>query len=320
MWLERRKEQALDCPYYHVTFTIDHDLHIIWRYNRKHFTGTLMRSSWHSLRELLLDWKYLGGLPGAVSAFQSWGDEMGEHCHVHMIVTAGGLNTDGRWVTANTDYLLPAPVLAAKFSGKFLDYLRDAFHPYTCKGEEKPKEQVLRVPDGMRLQQCLNLLNRLGRKRWHVDIEPAYEHANGVFKYVGRYLRRGSFSERRIVAYDGKTVTIAYAHREKHTARTFSLSAQTFIKRLLNHVPEKGTHVVRNYGLFHPNCLEKLNMARKQLGQGLLVKALKPPNVLKTLRQMFKDPTIGRCPRCRTELETVFISRGGQASGPKLAA
>jgi hypothetical protein len=43
----------------------------------------------------------------------------------------------------------------------------------------------------MRKQQCLNLLNKLGRKRWHADIEPAYAHANGVFKYVGRYIRRG---------------------------------------------------------------------------------------------------------------------------------
>ena len=77
LWLERHKAQSLDCPYFHIVFTISHDLHGIWRFNRKQFTNLMMRAAWHSLRELLLDWKYLGGLVGAVGAFQSWDDEMG---------------------------------------------------------------------------------------------------------------------------------------------------------------------------------------------------------------------------------------------------
>ncbi len=66
LWLERRKAQALDCAYFHIVFTISHDLHIIWRFNRKLFTSLMMRGAWHSLRELLGDWKWLGGLPGAI--------------------------------------------------------------------------------------------------------------------------------------------------------------------------------------------------------------------------------------------------------------
>ena len=137
LWLERRKAQALACPYFHIVFTISHDLHIIWRFNRKLFTNLMMRAAWHSLRELLADWKYLGALAGAVAVFQSWDDEMREHCHLHFIVTAGGLNADGRWVTADTDFLLPTPVLAAKFRGKFLAYLREEFSRLTATGQEK---------------------------------------------------------------------------------------------------------------------------------------------------------------------------------------
>lgn len=319
LWLERRKAKALDCPYFHTIFTIDHDLHIIWRYNRKLFTSIMMRGAWHSLKELLLDWRYLGALVGAVAAFQSWDDELEDHCHLHFIVTAGGLNGDGRWVRAG-NILVPTPVLAAKFRGKFLAYLRQGFSKYTVTGKPKDKDQILRVPDGMRLQQCLNLLNRLGRKRWHADIEPAYEHANGVFKYVGRYIRRGPISERRIIDYDGRQVTIAYAHREKHDNPSFTLNAERFIERILSHVPEKGTHVVRSYGLFHPNCLEKLNQARKQLGQAPYESVLEVPSALELLQSMFPGQKIGRCPRCSAELRTIFICRGGQASILKLAA
>jgi hypothetical protein len=319
LWLQRRKAQALDCRYFQVVFTIDHSLQIIWRYNRKLFTGLMMRAAWHSLRELLLDWKHLGGLVGAVAAFQSWDDELGEHCHVHFIVTAGGVNDDGRWVSAG-DILLPTPVLAAKFRGKFKAYLREGFSRYTATGKEKPEEQVLRVPDGMRLQQCLNLLNKSGRKRWHADIEPAYEHANGVFKYVGRYIRRGPISERRIVGYDGQRVTIAYAHGEKHEKQTFTLPAKGFIERILTHVPEKGTHVVRSYGLFHPNCRDKLNQARKHLSQAPYSAQTTLPDAIELLIRMFPDQPIGRCPICGARLVTVFIYRGGQSPIWRLAA
>jgi hypothetical protein len=319
LWLERRKSQALDCPYFHVIFTISHDLHIIWRYNRKLFTGLLMKGAWHSLRELLLDWRHLGGLVGAVAAFQSWGEEMQEHCHLHFIVTAGGLNADGRWVRAG-ERLLWAPVLASKFRGKFLAYLKQAFAPYTATGKLKAKEKVLRPPAGMNVQQCLNLINKLGRKHWHVDIEPPYEHANGVFKYVGRYIRRGPISERRIIGYDGREVTIAYAHQDKHEKTTFKLKADSFIGRILSHVPEKGTHVVRSFGLFHSNCREKLNLARKLLGQESYAPSRKTPTAQQLLSRMYPDKQLGRCPYCKAELRTVFIYRGGSGSKWRLAA
>ncbi len=75
LWLERRKRQALNCRYFHVILTISHDLHPVWRTNRKNFTTLMMRSAWHSLRELLDDCKYLGGLPGVIAVFQGIG-----HC------------------------------------------------------------------------------------------------------------------------------------------------------------------------------------------------------------------------------------------------
>jgi len=319
LWLERRKTQALDCPYFHVIFTISHDLHIIWRFNRKLFTSLLMQGAWHSLRDMLLDWRHLGGLVGAVAAFQSWDDNMRDHCHVHFIVTAGGLNNDDRWVRAG-EKLLWSPALAKKFRGKFLAYLKEAFSPYTKTGSRKDSQKMLRPPTDMSARKCLNLLNRLGRIKWHVDIEPKYEHANGVFKYVGRYIRRGPISERRIIGYDGHEVTIAYAHPEKHEKPTFKLKARNFIRRMLSHVPEKGTHVVRSYGLFHPNCRERLNLARKILGQEPYKASERIPSALELLSRMYPDKDIGRCPQCKTELRTVFIYRGGSDSVWRLAA
>ena len=320
LWLERKKAQVLDCPYFHIVFTISHDLHKIWRANRKYFTSLMMRAAWHSLRELLADWKYLGGLVGAIGVFQSWDDKMREHCHLHFIVSSGGLNDDGRWVRANSDFLLPTPVLAAKFRGKFISCLKEGFSKFTARGNPKQEDQILKPPYGMSVQQCINLLNKLGRKRWHADIEPAYAHANGVFKYLGRYLSRGPISEKRIAGYDGQSVTIAYAHKHKHKKRTFTVSAADFIDKLLRHVPEKGTHVVRSYGLFHHNCRARLDLARKHLGQPVYEPSTQLPCATELLRRMFPNQKIGLCPYCATELRTVFVYRGGHVAPWRLAA
>jgi len=320
LWLERRRLQALACKYFHVVFTISHDLHRIWRWNRKLFTGLMLRAAWHSLRELLGDQNRLGALPGAIGVFQSWDDEMFEHCHLHFIVSAGGLDDTGQWKEADADFLLPTPVLASKFRGKFLAYLREGFNLMSPRGKEKSKDQVLLPPAGMSVQQCLNLLNKLGRIRWHADIEPAYSHADGVYKYVGRYLRRGPISEKRIVSYDGDTVTIAYAHPEKHERRTFRLDAQGFIERLLSHVPDKGTHLVRAYGLFHPNCRGKLDSARAQLGQPPYESLTELPHAHELLFRMFPDWEANFCPHCGALLQTVYVSNRANAPPLRIAA
>jgi len=320
LWLERRKLQALACPYFHLVFTISHALHALWRGNRQQVTDRLFRAAWDTLRELLGDPRGLGALPGAVAVFQSWDDELQAHCHLHGIVTAGGLDEEGRWGEADPEFLLPTAVLAAKFRGKFLAYLREGFETPPARRTGQAAEPVLVPPAGRSVQQCLNLLNKLGRVKWHADIEPAYAHAAGVDKYLGRYLRRGPIAEQRIVGYDGDTVTIAYAHPEKHAQPTFALPAETFLGRLLSHVPEKGTHLVRAYGLFHPNCRGKLDAARAQLGQPAYQPLTDLPPAQELLQRMFPAWDANRCPRCGALLRTVAVFHRGQAPPMGLAA
>jgi hypothetical protein len=164
------------------------------------------------------------------------------------------------------------------------------------------------------------LFNKLGRVKWHVQIEPAYAHATGVAKYLGRYLRRGPIAEQRIVGYDGGRVTIAYAHPDKHGQPTFSLPAAAFIRRLLSHVPAKGTHLVRAYGLFHPTCRGKLDAARAHLGQPAYTPLTELPHAQELLQRMFPAWAGNRCPRCGALLRTVAVFPRGQAPPRRRAA
>jgi len=320
LWLERQSAKEIRCPHHQIVFTSPDTLRPLWQWNRKLFTNLYFLAAWHSLRELLEDSKHLGALPGVIAVFQSWSDELGIHLHLHFIVTCGGLSPDGKWIAGNPERLLNVHVLAAKFRGKFLAYLRDAFNPHTKTGKLKPIDRVLVPPPDMRLQQCLNLLNKLGRQKWHVQIEPAYSQASGVLKYAGRYIRRGPLSERRILAYNGHRVTIGYVHPENHPQSTFSLDAKAFVLRLLSHVPAKGTHCARTYGLYHSGCRAKLNQARAQHSQPPYDPELEPPDTHELLHRMFPDFTGDLCPHCHARLVTVSVTRRAHAPPWRRAA
>ena len=320
LWIERQLAKEIRCPHHQIVFTCTDLLRPLWRWNRKLFTNLYFRAAWHSLRALLADAKHLGALPGVIAVFQSWSDELVEHLHIHFIVTSGGIDANGKWVEANPEFLVCARALMKKFRGKFLAYLREAFATHTSSGRRKPADEILVPPPGETVQRCLNLFNKLGRQEWHVQVEDAYPYAHGAIKYTGRYIRRGPISERRIVSYNGDRVVIAYAHPEKHNRSTFSLDANQFILRLLSHVPQKGTHCARVYGLYHSACRDRLNQARSQHSQPPYVPEVEPPDRHELMHRMFPDFTGDLCPKCHARLHTIYVDRRAHSPPQKLAA
>ncbi len=318
LWLERQLAKEIRCPHHQIVFTSPGSLQPLWRWNRQLFMNLYFRAAWHSLRELLADAKHLGALPGVIAVFQSWNDELGEHLHLHFIVTSGGVDPNGKWVAANADFLVCAETLMRKFRGKFLAYLRAAFSTHTPTG--KAKSEVLLPPPGRSVQQCLNLFNKLGRQPWHIQVDPAMPYAHGAIKYVGHYIRRGPISERRILSYNGDRVVIAYAHPGKHDSATFTLDARTFVLRLLSHVPQRGTHCVRAYGLYHSECREKLNQARTYHSQPSYQPESEPPDKHELIHRMFPDFTADLCPKCHARLRTIFVERHAHSPPQRRAA
>ena len=87
-----------------------------------------------------------------------------------------------------------------------LDALRRAF-----------ARDALGLPEAMRPQQFLNLLNRLGhptKTRWNVHLMERAHGAGGV-TYLARYLRGGPLKNARLVAYDGDRVTFTSRARQE---------------------------------------------------------------------------------------------------------
>ena len=307
-WLALQRARLLACDHYHVIFTLPHELNPLWLANVPVMTTLLFQAVRDTLSTLLADPKYLGAQPGILAALHTWSQTLVLHPHVHCLVTGGGLTADGSWKAVRNGFLLPARVVMAVFRGKMLDALRRAF-----------ARDALVLPEAMRPQQFLNLLNRLGhptKTRWNVHIMERYAHGAGVVTYLARYLRGGPLKNARLVAYDGDCVTFTYRARQEEadagpaSPPRMTLPVADFLQRWLLHVPVPQTRVVRCYGLYHPTHAAALTICRTAFGQ--LPMEAPPALDWQTVCAQRGDAHPERCPTCGQRLVcTSVIPRGG---------
>jgi hypothetical protein len=253
-WLERAQARLLPCDHYHVVFTLPHELNALWQYNRQWCGDHLFKASAETLKQLLSDEKYLGAEVGLLSALHTWGRTLSRHPHVHVLVTGGGLDGE-HWRTVKNDYLLPVGVIKAKFRGKWIAWLNDAY----AAGE-------LTLPPDWTSQRWTQVLRAISRKRWNVRIQGGYRHGQGVATYLSRYLRGGPIKDHRIVSATPQRVTFGYRDHHDNRVKMLTLAHDQFLSRVLWHVPVKGQHNVRYYGLYSAGAATKRQQIKEQLG------------------------------------------------------
>jgi len=256
-WLEKTKARLLPCDHYHVVFTLPHELNAIWHYNRHWCSDHLFKASSETLQQLLKDERYLGARVGMLSSLHTWGRTLSFHPHVHVLVTGGGLAGE-QWRTVNNNFLLPVGVLKAKFRGKWLTWLNKAY----ADGD-------LKLPPDWDERRWIKVLSQIAKKSWNVRIQGAYEHGRGVAVYLSRYVRGGPIRDSRVLKADDTAVSFRYRSHQDQKERIQRLPADHFMTRVLWHVPVKGQHNVRYYGLYVPGARCKRNQVRDQLGEKL---------------------------------------------------
>jgi hypothetical protein len=307
-WLALQQARLLACDHYHVIFTLPHDLNALWLANVPVMTTLLFQAVRDTLGTLLAAPKYLGAQPGIIAALHTWSQTLVLHPHVHCLVTGGGLTPAGQWVAVRHGFLLPMRVVMAVFRGKMLAALRRAVD-----------RDALVLPETMRPQPLLNLLNRLGHPKktpWNVRIMERYRHGAGVVTYLARYLRGGPIKNARLVAWDGERVTFLYRARQEEgdaglaSSQRMTLPVADFLQRWLQHVPVPQTRVVRCSGLYHHTHMEALALCRAYLGQAPV--AVPEPLVWQTACAQRGDAHPEQCPVCGQLLVcTEVIPRAG---------
>ncbi len=242
-WLQAREKELLPVPYYHVIFTLPHELRAFARLHQKEVYGLLLKCAAGSIIKLTADPHYVGGRVGVMAVLHTWGSNLSYHLHVHCLVTGGGLSWDGQtWMPARKTYLAPVEALSRLFRESFRRGIKRRFKD-------------------------IHLPRYVWQKEWVVHCKPAVQGTRTVLNYLARYIHRVAITNSRIVSADDGKVTFRCKDSGGSKVRTMTVSAEEFIRRFLQHVLPAGAHKVRYYGLWSPSYRRNLFEVQQILTQ-----------------------------------------------------
>jgi len=221
-WLCQEVIKAV--PHRHVVLSIPKILRRYFLYDRK-LLSELSRCGWEALKcffkTITRDQK---AVSGAVVAIQTFGDFLGYHPHLHILVSDGCFHKNGMFTVSPT---IDKKALEQLFRHKVLKML---------------------LTKGKITQDMINLLDKWRHTGFNVfcgrRILPCQKKS---MENLARYIIRASFSQERMI-YHRESGQVEYQSKDGKEARVFD--ALEWLAAMCSHVPNKGEQMVRYYGYY----------------------------------------------------------------------
>ena len=290
-WIDARKADVVDAPYFHAVFTVPAQLNSLMFSNKKALYHLLYQSSAETLKELSQDERHLGAKIGFISILHTWGSNLSYHPHIHTIVLGGGLSEDQKFVSAKTGFLFPIKAVSRLFRGKFLEGLEKLYQ----KGKLifPFSEVMLQYP-----REFKAFLSTLYAKEWIPHLKETFKGAANVIEYLGRYTHNIAIANSRILSATPESVTFKIKDYKTGIPSTTTLASGEFIRRFLLHVLPDRFVRIRHYGLLS-NRHKRIKMAlvRTLVGGVCFNPRFKDMATLEILKSLYDfDPKI--CKNC----------------------
>lgn len=255
-WLEKRRDELLPVPYFHLVFTVPHQLNPLFLTRPREMYHLLFRTAAEALLTLARDPRRLGARIGFLAVLHTWSQLLELHPHLHVIVAGGGLSPDGeRWVASKPGFFLRVEPLAALFRGKLLDAIGRAarqqrpIFPRRLDPRSEPEAHQ-------------SWRDELYATAWNVYSKAPFRGAEGGLEYLGRYTHRVAISNHRLVGIENDQVLFRYRDRRHGNRRKVArLDGVEFLRRFLMHSLPPGFQRVRSYG-FLANRYRTENLER----------------------------------------------------------
>lgn len=280
-WLEKRKDEILPTSYFHVVFTLPHELNTLILNNKKVMLNILFKAASQTL--LTFGQNELAGKLGFIATLHTWDQKLKAHFHLHCLVAGGAVSKDGAcWTPCKGNYLFNKEALSLVFRGKFMDRMSHACQCEKLKfaGNEYKK-----------------LKNKLYAKKWIIDVRDPVKSPEHVLEYLARYTHRVAIANSRITALKDGIVTFKINNRKKNRTEQITITAVEFIRRFLLHSLPKGFVRIRYYGfLANRNRSANLNTIRQLMGS-----SVPPEKQVASVKEMMLQLTgidITTCPCC----------------------
>lgn len=260
-WIMQRESELLPVAYYHIVFTLPHELNVLAEKHPKQVYNALFYAGWNTVKTLANDPKYIGAKTGMVAVLHTWGQKLWLHPHLHCIVPGGGLTfrptqcgaKNGKWkhTKYKDKYLFPQKVMAKIYRAKFVSKLRS---------------------DGINIPQ--NIAKQIFKKDWIVYAKRPFSTPKTVVEYLGRYTHKVAISNHRLNSIENNVVNFQYKDYRKGAKKlNTELSAAEFLRRFCKHILPKGFIRMRHYGILaSKNKATELNIAKGEFGMELWTK------------------------------------------------
>jgi predicted Zn-ribbon and HTH transcriptional regulator len=294
-WLSDRKAELLPCGYFHLVFTLPHDLNPIILCNKTITLQILFTSVNETLQAFAKDpqWRLEGQL-GFIAVLHTWSQNLMDHFHLHCLIPAGALSfTKDRWVPARESFLFRIESLAKNVKKCYLQNLQTAYlnEDLIFPGNTAVFESQ---------QRFAQLVKSLSKTKWIAYAKRPFAGPQQVLDYLGRYTHRVAISNNRIISIDNSKVTFTYRDRERNNEiRKMTLAADEFIRRFLLHILPRGFMKIRYFGfLSHKNKKQAVELIRNLIDPD----ALLPEKIKETIAEMMLRLTgtdITCCPECK---------------------
>jgi hypothetical protein len=286
-WINAQRQRMLDVKHFHVVFTLPMQLRPLAIFAPRVLYDALLSAAGRTLR--VFGQSRLDATIGATLVLHTWKRDLQLHPHVHAIVTAGGLSSDGSsFKHSGRKYLFPNEALASVFRAKILDrlwtaYRTNAFHRF----------DDFQDPEGFQ-----RLINSLP-KRWRVYTKPSFDNGDYVLNYLGRYTHRVAIANSRLLHISANTVTF----RTKGGA-TQTLRCVDFLHRFTQHVLPVGFHKIRHIGL-------NASRDKRDRARALLQRPLQPlpSRSFRQWLQLLTGRDVCLCPKCLVPVTCTALPR-----------
>ncbi len=300
-WIEARTQELLPIKYYHVVFTLPHELNSLTMGNRVSMFKLLFDASAQTLLSFANDAKYLGAKPGIISVLHTWGQQLSFHPHVHCIVSGGGVTANNVWKQSTRDshdFLFPVKALSNVYKHKYLEGLKALIN--------EGKVQTLACSD------INQLIKDAYAKDWVVYAKAPFGGPHAVIEYLGRYTNKVAISNHRIKEVDANgRITFDYKdYADGYIQKQMTLDAPEFIRRFSQHILPARFTKIRTYGyLANRNRRTLINEVLANMKLPLHRGLVKVP--LQLIMKERYGIDINECPCCKAKtLKLVHVEHG----------
>ena len=291
-WIDARMQELLPVKYYHVVFTMPHELNSVVLGHRQVLFKLLFDASAQTLLQFASDEKYLGAVPGIISVLHTWGQQLSFHPHIHCIVSGGGITGDNEWKKAirnDGSFLFPVKAMQVVYKTKFLQALKKMID----------NAKVI-LPQKTDAKQLFDLLYQ---KNWVLYAKAPFAGPHSVIEYLGRYTHKVAISNHRISNINSNDDTVSFDYKDYADGgikKQMVLACAEFIRRFAQHILPPRFTKIRTYGyLANRNRHQRINEVLKKMKLPLHKPLVKIPVQLFMMLRYAVDML--QCPGCKNK-------------------